>query len=550
MLNEEGLILVVILAASVLVALGALELVWPTRPRHPARRPAAIPAPLRRPTPRSSISPRVTVAGPRPAIETSVVAAPVAPLASPVPLEVPSFLDVGPPASEPAPAVVGAEPPIVEMPTTAPALRIVTSGTAPAETARPDRPRPARPRPLLRPVRSLVTAADPSPSQAPPLAPSPAQPPASAEPEAEGSAVDRGFALVKAGRFSEAVTLGQEALETSKSADLSVPTTRAAQETARLWGVVGLGRAGLDDVEGARFAFEEAIALAPGMERLIWERHLVDLALAIGRRSLAGVDAESLPEHVVTLRSAMDWLERGLDVAPDDPDLRATLTATRDALWPTHETIVKALVQHQEFAEARRMLADVMADPECPPERQGAFRRLLGRTMAGEAAQAAAEAGTHLQGGRADDAMAALVRAQSLIEAIPADALSPRRRQELERRLWEGYVALATHRVDAGTPDAALDPLFRAVAFTEIASERTEDARGLLVRTLGELVDARSTEIVRLVAAGDTSVAAIQGDKLWSLLTSTVEQGLPEDLLGEAFARVRALLESIGAKRP
>ena len=550
MLNEEGLILVAILAACTLVALGALELVWPTRPRHPARRPAAIPDPLRRPTSRTVAPPRATVAGPRPAATTEVAAS-IEPLAPPVPLDVPSFLDVGPRESALTPAVAAAaEPPIIEAPTTAPALRIVASGTVPAETVWPDRPRPARARPILRPVRPLVAAAEPSPSQTPPVEPSPAQPPASAEPELEESLVARGFVLVKAGQFSEAVLLAQEALEASKSAETLVPTTRAAQERARLWGVVGLGRAGLDDVEGARFAFEEAIALAPGTERLIWERHLVELALAIGRRSLAGVDAESHPEHLATLRSAMEWLERGLDVAPDDPDLRATLTAARDALWPAHETIVKALVQRQEFGEARRVLADAMADPECPPERQGAFRRLLGRTMGGEVAQAAVEAGTHLQSGRADDAMAALVRAQGLLEAVPADALSPRRRQELERRLWEGYVALGIHQVDAGTPDAALDPLFRAVAFTEVASERREEARGLLVRALGEIVEARSTEIVRLVAAGDTTVAAIQGEKLWSLLRSTVDQGLPEDLLEEAFAKVRTLLERIGAKRP
>jgi hypothetical protein len=48
--------------------------------------------------------------------------------------------------------------------------------------------------------------------------PSPAPPEASAEPE--GSVVDRGLALVKAGRFSEAVTLGQEALEALKSVDI------------------------------------------------------------------------------------------------------------------------------------------------------------------------------------------------------------------------------------------------------------------------------------------------------------------------------------------
>jgi tetratricopeptide (TPR) repeat protein len=376
---------------------------------------------------------------------------------------------------------------------------------------------------------------------------------------------------VKTGRFGEAVTLAREALEASKVVGIAVPTASAALETARLWGVVGLGKAGLDDLEGARFAFEEAIALAPGHERLIWERHLVDLALAVGRRALIDVGAESGPEragsgperagsgperaesgpeHLAALRSAMDWLERGLDVAPEDAELRATLAAARDAMWPAHETIVKGLVQRQELAEARRMLTDVIADPECPPERQGAFRRLLGRTMGDEAARTTAEASTHLQGGRVEEAMAALVRAQSLIEAIPLDALAPRRRQELERRLWSGYVTLGANWVDAGAPDAALDPLFRAVSFTEIATERREEARGLLVRALGDIVQTRTAEIGRLIAAGDPSLAGIHSEKLWSLLTSAVGHGLPEELLAEAFGKVRAFLENMGVERP
>jgi len=388
----------------------------------------------------------------------------------------------------------------------------------------------------------------PTPPAPPAVAPPPVDPSPEAEPE--GSAADRGLALVKAAQFGEAVTLAQEALEAAKSADVPASTTSTALETARLWGVVGLGKAGLDELEGARFALDEAIALAPGSERLTWERHLADLALAIGRRSLADVAAESPPERVAALRVAIDWLERGLDVAPDDAELRATLTAARDALWPAHEAIVKGLVERQEFAEARRMLADVMADPGCPPERQAAFHRLLGRTMGGEAARATAEASTHLQGGRVDEAMAALVHAESLIEAIPPDAFARRRRQELERRLLAGYLTLGANRIHVGTPEAALDPLFRAVSFTEITSERREEARRLLVRTLGEIVETRAVEIGRLIEAGDTRAAAVESEKLWSLLRSAVDRALPEGRLAEAFDKVRALFDRAGAERP
>ena len=192
----------------------------------------------------------------------------------------------------------------------------------------------------------------------------------------------------------------------------------------------------------------------------------------------------------------------------------------------------------------------VMADPGCPPGRQGAFRRLLGKAMGGEAAQTTAEASTHLQGGRVDEAMAALVRAESLIEAIPPDAFARRRRQELERRLLAGYLTLGANRIHVGTPEAALDPLFRAVSFPEIAVERKEEARRLLVRTLGEIVETRTVEIDRLIDTGDTSAAAIESEKLRSLLRSAVDRGLPEDRLAETFAKVRALSDRASAERP
>lgn len=556
MLSEEGLILVVLLMASGLVLLGVLELVWPTRPRHPERRPVTARDPLRRARSRTLDPPPVTasatpagvqtpagvetpVAVETPvtvetpvAVETPEVRVPSESVALPATLDVPQYLE--PPA-----------PPIVAEPSStadAPNLRIVASGTAPPEIARPERPRTPRARPVVRPLRPLGPAAGAA-SSAEPAPPSPG-----AEPE--GSAEERGLALVSAGRFSDAVTLAQEALAAWKSA-VSPPPTSAAREMARLWVVIGLGKSGLDDVEGARFAFEEAIALAPGNERLTWERHLVDLALAVGRRALVDLDREVRPEsdRIATLRSAIEWLERGLDVAPDDPDLRAVLGKVRDALWPTHETIVKHFVQRREFAEARRMLIDVMADPECPPERRGAFRRLLGRAKGGEAAQTTVEASAQLQAGRPDETLALLLRAQSLIEAIPPDALAPGRRQELDRRLWAGYLALGANRVDAGAPDAALDPLLRAASLGALAGERREEARGLLVRTLGQIVNARSAEIGRLIDAGDKSVASVQVEKLWSLLRGAVDHGLTQEDLADPVARVLSLLERSGAKR-
>jgi tetratricopeptide (TPR) repeat protein len=369
-------------------------------------------------------------------------------------------------------------------------------------------------------------------------------------PTGDESVVERCFALLAAKQFAEVVTLGEEGLVARKSANAQAPSAAAAQELTRLWGVVGLAKQNLADVEGARFAFEEAIALAPQTERRTWERNLAALALTTARQSLDGGGAAdpSRPERIESIRSAIDWLERGLAVAPDDEDLRDTLVAARDALWLTHEEVVKALVQRKDLAEARRRLDDIMKDPECPPERQRAFRALWGVAMGREIGHATAEAIRHMQSGREDEAVAALALAESVMAQLSADALPVKRRQELERRLWWGYMKLGVNRVEAGAQEAALSPLFQALAFEDIGAERQEETRATLVRALEEIVDARGVDIGALIDAGDSAAAAIQGDKLWSLLRGAVDQGLPQDHLSDAFAKVSALFHRIGKR--
>src|SRR5215472_1470095 len=67
-MSEEAVILVAVAGALVLLALGVLELIWPTRPRR-GRRPRAGPAPARpvapaAPRPTQSILPRRLIDSP------------------------------------------------------------------------------------------------------------------------------------------------------------------------------------------------------------------------------------------------------------------------------------------------------------------------------------------------------------------------------------------------------------------------------------------------------------------------------------------------------
>ena len=343
MLNEDGLLLILILGACTLVVLGTLELLWPTRPRHPRRRPAAVRDVSRRP-PSRVLSPRqvarpAKIALPRlgapPAVPPPATAAPLDAVTPPdaAKLEIEARIEA--PSPPPAPSVTPASSEHVSVappPAASDAITEVSSvvGTAPVEPAEPDLP-----------------------------------------------VVERGFALLKAERLEEVVTLAEQALRAMKPAGASAPAAGTAQDAARLWGLTGLAKQGLDDFEGARFAFEEAIAVASGHERPTWEGHLVSLTLAVGRRAIAGAGTASPADRVASLTSAVEWLERGLAITPNDPELRDVVTAAHEAFWAAHEAVVNDLLQRHEIGGARRALEDVIADPECPPERRLAFCRLL-----------------------------------------------------------------------------------------------------------------------------------------------------------------------------
>lgn len=479
MLSEEAFVLVVFLVACASVALGTLELIWPTRPRHPVRRSAVGRDPWRRARSRGAPGPERIPVGP---VDLHLV------------------VPEGPPLTASAAAFMDAPSPSLSRP-----------------DAHPEFLEERPPADVEQSVETVESAAG------------------------DESVAEHCFALLADERFAEVVTLGEEGLAALKPMVSLAPSAAAAHEMARLWGAVGLAKQGLDDFERARFAFEEAIAVAPQAQRPTWERHLAALALTTGRRMLeAGGDGA---KRLESIRSAIEWLGRGLAIAPDDAALNDAHVTARDALWRTNEELIRGLVRRKDFAGARRHLDDVIADPECPPERQRAFRALWSGAMGRQAGLAAAEALRHVQGGREDNAVAALARADAVMTQIPPDALAPKRRQELLRRLWLGHMKLGAARLEAGAQEAALSSLFQALAITDVGKDRLEETRATLVRALEEIAAARSVDIAALVDAGDTAAAGIQGDKLWSLLRGAVDQGLLQDDLADAFAGVSALFE-------
>src|SRR5437667_350328 len=190
------------------------------------------------------------------------------------------------------------------------------------------------------------------------------------------------------------------------------------------------------------------------------------------------------------------------------------------------------------------------ADEDCPPPVQASFREMLAATFGGEVGQLTADAIRRMQEGKEEECLAALDRAETLLGTIPEEGIAPKRRQELERRLWWGYTKLGIRRVDGGMWEEALEPLLRALNFQGVGADRQEETRGPLIRALDAIVDARSPLIQRLTDEGDRDGALVTCDKLWAFLRTAMERGIGKDELGPALEKTQQLFERLGKRKP
>jgi hypothetical protein len=482
MLSEEALIVLIAFGACGLLALGVAELVWPTRSRHPLRS---------RPTPTTPVEPPAASTPSVPARDAVEAFAPPEPVRA-------------------AASVVAAVRPRAHR-TSAEARHGLSRGRDP----------------YVR--RGMVTAPAAATGEA--LTERPAE--ASVE-----SVVERCFALHQARRHEEAVALGLAALDD--------PGTRPADAhaTAALWSVIALARQAVSDDAGTREALESAIALAPDADRATYRRRLASLADGRARSLLSAVDEHARPESeecLTALRQAAAWAECGATALPGDAALAELATTARATVWSACERTIGALVQRQDFRPARRLLREALADPRFPAERQAPFRELFSATYSGEIGQLSAQALRSIQDGREVEALRALRRAESLLVTLNDEALPPRRREEVGRRLSWGYARLGERRLAAGEHEGALEPLFQALAH-EADPERRQETRTLLARALDGVTDARLLGIRALTDGGNRETALAHGEALRSLLQGAVTRGLTEDDLTIPLAKVQALV--------
>lgn len=439
--------------------------------------------------------------------------------------------------------------------------RVGSAATATVETPTPPSVEPL-PSPRRRSAPVFTPRSRPAAPEAPPAAPpapaGPAPSRATTPTEVTGRPAARPAprplevelpleqcrALYEGRQYQEVIATAEPALQQALGeASGSGPR---AHEVAALWSLLALSRQGLGDEEGARSAFEEAINVAPETDRPTYQQQLAALATTVSRRLLARAEqiAEGpSEERIGTLRQAILWLGQGLAETPEDGELASALERARRGLWAAYGQTVTALIQRQEFHRARRLIRDALADDEFPPDRRGQFNELLSSTFTGEIGQLTASAIRALEDEREGEALAFLQRAEGILSSVPAEALTSKRREEVNRRLWWGYTKLGMRRVEAGEHEEAIDPLFHALRIGEISPERQQETREAVVRALVGVAQAQGVIISQLLKDGKREAAAEAGERLKELLRESLELGLSQQELSPAFSRARRALE-------
>ncbi len=321
-----------------------------------------------------------------------------------------------------------------------------------------------------------------------------------------------------------------------------------AEDIARLWSLLALSRQALGDEEGAQSAFEEAIHTAPEDDRPTYQAQMTALTASVSRRLLARAEqaAEGAGEEQIRqLRHAVVWLRQGLAQVPGDTELTAALERARHGLRASYSQTATVLIQRQEFHRARRLIREGLADEEFPRDRRGHFMELMAVTFTGEIGQLTASAIRTLEEEREGEALSFLQRAEGILGTMPPETLTPKRREDVNRRLWWGYTKVGIRRVEAREFEQALEPLFHALKIGGIDPERQQETREALVRALEGVADARGALITRLAKDGNRGAAVEEAERLKTLMRESLERGLSQQELSLALTKARRVLEGL-----
>jgi len=333
-----------------------------------------------------------------------------------------------------------------------------------------------------------------------------------------------------------------------------------------LWSLVGLARHGQGDVPGARAAFKTALRSGPEPMPSSCPPRLAALSVSVARRLLEGTerageeaDEGKAEARVLAARLAAFWVNWRLVAAPGDQGAVALLDTARDAVAEGHAEAATALIQRQEFAEARGLVRRALDAGELPAARGQVLLEFLAAALRREIDRLTAAA---MRGSKDEGrAVTGLGRAEALLRSMPDDALAPAQRAAIARRIWRAHSKLGFRRLRLGQLEAAAGTFFHALGMKEIGRRRQRQVRDALVRTLEAMGEQRVGTVAALVAEGNRASATAEVARLALLIEQARREGLSADELEVASTRVRQLdrqldetspppMSAEGAKRP
>jgi hypothetical protein len=222
--------------------------------------------------------------------------------------------------------------------------------------------------------------------------------------------------------------------------------------------------------------------------------------------------------------------------APAPEPARPTVTAE----WRAR---VATLIRGRECAEARQLLEPALERGEVDEQTAGFILDVCSTAVARDLWRL--RRAVRRGGGDEAPLEASLDVTRVMLEAAVTGSLPREQRRRGTSRLWRGHTRLGLRRWRAGSFEAAVESLFRALAVRGIDERRRRLARDLLVRTLEDMAGQSLELIPQLLGEGDRAVALEQAQRLLEHIRRTREDGVSAEDLAVAASRARQLLQHI-----
>ena len=327
-------------------------------------------------------------------------------------------------------------------------------------------------------------------------------------------------------------------------------------EQVALWSALALCRRARGDEAGATAAFEAGARWAGAVATRRASSSAVGLAPTLGRDLLAA--AEAMPDAAASrqaaLRLASTWLGAAAAASPGDGDAAALAERAGNGFTAAVAVTVAERIADRDFGAAQETVERALAGVAVPEERRAELRDLpwtsitgeIGR-LVGQALHGAGDPPTDdpiAGGSRASGGMAALTAAARVVAAIPPDALTSERHQDLARRLWWAHLQLGGELRVRGELDEAVAPLLRALELATGDPAREAEVREAVALVIEALAVRLGEEIRERLRLADLDGAMTASRRLGAVVDDALSRGLaPADLAGALARRQEVLLE-------